>query len=117
MRPSLPYLATQFKLSEAVIALGTTSFTQVLGVNSNRYSILFCSVTGGQINLARNPNTPLTGSLTLANAANASEQFIILTFDELGPLVQDAWFAVGNIAGQSLGINEVMYVPTGSVPQ
>lgn len=112
MRPSLPYLGTQFKLTESVIALGTTAFTPVLPQNPNRFAIIFCSVTGGQINLARNPNLPLSGSLTLANAANASEQFVVLTFDELGSLVQDNWFAVGNVAGQSLGVNEIMYVPT-----
>jgi hypothetical protein len=117
MKPSLPYLGTQFKLTESVIALGTTSFTPVLAQNPNRYSILFCSVTGGQINLSRLANGPLSGSLTLANAANASEQFIVLTFEELGSLVQDNWFAVGNVVGQSIGVNEVMYVPTGSVPE
>lgn len=113
MQPSLPYLATQFKLSEQVIVLGTVAFQQVLPVNTNRYAIVFCSVTGGLINLARNPNGPLTGSVTLANATNASAQLIIFSFDEVGALVQDNWFAVGGIAGQSLGINEVMYVPTG----
>lgn len=113
MRVSLACLGTQFKLTEQVIPLGTTAFQQVLGQNPNRYAIIFCAVTGGQVNLARNPNLPLVGSLTLANAANASEQFIVLTFDELGSLVQDNWFAVGNVPGQSIGVNEVMYVPTG----
>lgn len=115
MRPTLPFLATQFKLAESVTALGIAAFAQVLPVNTNRYAIVFCSVAGGQINLTRNPNGPLSGSLTLANATNASVQLVILTFDEVGPLVQDAWFAVGNIAGQSLGVNEVMYLPTGEV--
>lgn len=113
MRPSLPYLGSQFKLSELVITLGAVAFQQVLPVNTNRYAIVFCSVTGGLINLARNPNGPLTGSLTLANATNASAQVIILSFADVGALVQDNWFAVGGIAGQSIGINEVMYVPTG----
>ena len=112
---TLPYLATQFKLAEQVVALGTTALQQVLPVNSNRYAIIFCSVNGGQINLGRNANGPLSGSLTLANAANASAQFIVLTFDEVGPIVQDNWFAVGNVVGQILGINEAMYLPTGPV--
>jgi hypothetical protein len=117
MRPSLPYLGSQFKLTEQVIALGTVTFTPVLTMNPNRYAVLFCSVNGGQINLARNPNGPLTGSLTLANAANASSQYILLTWDEVASLVQDDWFAIGNIAGQAIGVNEVQYIPTGSVPE
>jgi hypothetical protein len=117
MRVTLPYLATQFKLAESIVALGTAAFTQILPVNTNRYAVLFCSVLGGQINLSRNANGPLTGSLTLANAANASVQFMTLNFDEVGGLVQDAWFAVGNIAGQSIGINEVMYLPTGEIQE
>ena len=112
MRPTLPSLATQFKLSELVVALGTTAFVQVLPVNSNRYAIVFCAVDGGQVNLARNPNGPLSGSLTLANAANASAQYIVLTFADVGPLVQDNWFAVGAVPGQSLGVQEIMYIPT-----
>lgn len=117
MPVTLPYLNTQFKLAEQVIALGTATFVQVLPVNSNRYALIFCSVAGGQINLSRNPNGPLSGSLTLANANNASMQLIVLTFDEVGPIVQDNWFAVGGIVGQSLGIHEAMYLPSAPVQE
>jgi len=112
MRPTLPYLTSQFKLAEYQIALPVGSFVQVLPSNTNRYAIVFCSTFGGQVNLSRNPNATGNGSLTLANAANASMQDLILTFSDVGPLVGDAWFACALIAGQVLGINEIMYLPT-----
>lgn len=112
MRPSLPYLATQFKLTEQVFPLTNGGYTQVLGANPNRYAIIFCSVTGGQINLARNPNIGPQGSITLANAANASIQDLILTWDDVAALVTDAWFAQSKGPADTLGVNEIMYVPT-----
>lgn len=113
MRPSLPYLGSQFKLTEQVFALNNGALIQVLPSNTNRYAIIFCSVSGGQINLARNQNIGTGGSITLANAANASIQDLILTFADVGSLVQDTWFAASKGPAETLGVNEVMYVPTG----
>jgi hypothetical protein len=117
MRPSLPYLGTQFKNTEQVFALNNVSLTQVLPSNPNRYAVIFSTISGGQINLCRNPQIGVNGSLTLANAANASLQNIVLTFADVGSIVQDTWFAASKGAAETLGVNESMYVPTGSVPE
>jgi len=112
MKLSLPTLSAYFKLREKIIVLSTTTFTQVLEPNANRYSVLFCSVSGGQIDLARTEPASKPGSLTLANAANASIQFITLTFEEHGALVHDQWWAVSDgIIAQTLGVNEVIWQP------
>lgn len=113
MRPGLPFLGAQFKLVENVFALTNTGITQVLQHNSNRFAIIFCAVTGGQINMARDATFLPNGSLTLANAANASVQDLVLTFTDVGALVQEAWFAQSKGPADSLGIHEIIYMPTG----
>jgi hypothetical protein len=110
----LPILATYFVTRESQVVVPVGSYVPLISNNGNRWSVLFCSVTGGQVNLVRNQNLPLSGSLTLANAANASEQFILLAFKELGPAVQEAWFGTsGTGVAETVGITEVIYQPPG----
>lgn len=109
---SLPFLSTQFRLIENVFSLTNAGPTEVMVQNANRFAFILCAVTGGQINLARSTAFFPDGSLTLANAANASVQDLVLTFTDVGALVQEMWFAQSKGPADKLGVHEIIYVPT-----
>lgn len=111
MTKSLPVLGADFTLRELTFALNNITPTQVLTNNPNRYAIVFCTVTGGQINLGRSAAVFPGGSLTMANAANASQQYIVLTWNDVAALVQDQWWAESKGAAETIGIQEILYTP------
>ena len=109
----LPVLASYFVVREFQIPLPLGPPVQLLTPNSNRWALLFCSLGGTTIGLMRNANLASPGSLTLANAANASNQFVLLTFRDVGPVVQDQWFGVAVGVAGTIGIQEIVYQPPG----
>lgn len=97
--------ASLYKVRETSVALGITG-TLIAPAASNRIALMFSGGSG--INAVQYDTTPAVTSGT--GFSLASNTTALLRYQDIGPLVGYAWYAISGGGGVTVYVKEVLYV-------
>lgn len=104
-----PGSASQYK-SNTIYTNSNTTTQQICPANPNRYALMISS-SGANVNFGINPKN--------VSSLNGEIQFglqyytIILTYRDLGPYIQNAFYSATNSGAANTYVTEIVYVPSG----
>lgn len=103
---SLVAAASNYSVKESSLTIGSTP-SQLVGANPNRVALML-SVGSGTFFIAADQTTLSTsgGPCAVNNALAAT----ILTFADVGPLIQQQLFAIRTSGSSVIGVTEIIYL-------
>jgi hypothetical protein len=107
--PSISASAAQYKLIKTQFSSNATP-QKMIGPNPNRVALTLWDAAGN-IFYGTPDSKPSTSGGLLNQGSSAVG--LMLTFDTVGPLVQEEFWSCRLSGGSTTGIVEVIYVPTG----
>jgi hypothetical protein len=88
-----------------------TGQVQLLAPNPQRWAVMFWFVSGTTVTVSPFPDMGAAGGFPL----NQSPFVFVLTFEQLGGMIQGCWFGLTNPTNQFIGVTEVVYMPPSDI--